>query len=95
MKKFCIALFVMAAVTVSLSTYAQDKKVECPKAKTECAKACDHATAEKKTDCAKACDHATAENKTDCAKACAEKKDQATTADQKVCCETKSAGKKG
>ena len=99
MKKIFIALFTMAALMLSLSTYAQNNKVDSSKAKTECAKAC----ADKKASCEKS-DKACADKK-----ACCEKADKTCKADKKACCdkadkackvekqtvETKSAGKKG
>ena len=93
MKKICIALFMAAALMVSLSTYAQDNKADCPKAKTE--------QAEKGKACCAKKDKACCEKKD---KACCAKKDKAccTPKDKSAkpsagsaTVETKSCGKKG
>jgi hypothetical protein len=78
MKKICIALFMVAALAVSLSTYSQDNKKEsaCCKAKTE--------QAEKKSGCC-------AKKKE---KACCAKKVKSSTCKDTAATETKSCGKK-
>ena len=98
MKKICITLFMMAALTISLSTYAQDnnKAGEAPKTKTEqvgekSGKAC---CTEKKD---KAC--CANKDKTSCEKksnACCAGKDKSakTAAGSTATTETKSCGKK-
>jgi len=93
MKKIFIALFMMAALMLSLSTYAQDNKGEGCKAKTECAKACadKNATCEKadkvcpadKKACCEKADKACAADK----KATSEKAGKTCSADKKACCE--------
>ena len=100
MKKICITLFMMAALMVSLSTYAQDnsKASKVPKTKTEqvgdqSGKAC----------CSEKKDKACCSEKKD--KACCEKKDNAgcteknkttkPSASSNATTETKSCGKKG
>lgn len=85
MRKICIALFMAAALTVSLSTYAQDSKKEgtCCKAKTEQA---EKKSGEEKACCAKKKDKACCAEKDKKAKASANK--------ETATVETKSCGKK-
>ncbi|MDR1610229.1 MAG: hypothetical protein LBS08_01815 [Candidatus Symbiothrix sp.] len=96
MKKICIALFMVAALTVSLSSYAQDSKKEgkCCKAKTEQA---EKESGEAKAGCTKKKDQACSESGDKKEKACcAEKNKKAKSAANKetAATETKSCGKK-
>lgn len=78
MKKICIALSMVAALTVSLSTYAQDSKKEAtPKAKTEQVEEKPSCCAEKKE---KTC--------------CKEKGKETKSSQKEAGEETKSCGKK-
>ncbi|GHT58629.1 hypothetical protein AGMMS50239_03530 [Bacteroidia bacterium] len=94
MKKICIALFMVAALTVSLSTSAQANKKEGAKAKTE--------QAEKKSGEAKACcaekkDKACCADKADKKeKDCCKEEGKAKSSANKetAATETKSCGKK-
>jgi hypothetical protein len=94
MKKICIALFMVGALMISLSTSAQDNKKEgaCCKAKSE--------QTEKKSGEAKACcaekKDKTASGKKEEKTCCAEKSKKAKSSANKeaVAMETKSCGKK-
>ncbi|GHT62559.1 hypothetical protein FACS189451_07200 [Bacteroidia bacterium] len=96
MKKISIALFMVVALTVSLSTYAQDSKKEAtPKAKTE-------QVEKKKAACCEEKKHDSNAKSSEGKACCAEKKDKADcekakakSADNKeAATETKSCGKK-
>jgi hypothetical protein len=94
MKKISITLFMMAALMISLSTYAQDSKKEAtPKAKTEQA---EKKSGEEKACCAekkeKACcaDKAGKKDET----CCKEKGKKAKPSSTEAGTETKSCGKK-
>jgi len=92
MKKICVTLFMMAALMVSLSTYAQDnnKENDGSKAKTE-QKAC--CAKKDKACCGEKKDKACCEKKD---KACCTKKDKsAKPSANSATSETKSCGKKG
>jgi len=98
MKKICIALFMFVALTVSLSTYAQDNKKEnatCCKAKIEQSGEVKDCCAENKPCCdeKKAC--CNGEAKDCCAenKPCCDEKKACCDGDKKFA-ETKSCGKK-
>jgi hypothetical protein len=95
MKKICIALFMAGALTVSVSTFAQDNKKEgtCCKAKSE---QTEKKSGETKACCAEKKDQTADATKKEGKTCCAEKSTKAKSSTNKdaTAMETKSCGKK-